>query len=76
MKNSYWLYIGLLLSLLVMVLICGPHSCEWGNGVYFGFAVVATFAAAYDESATAGFSLIDGLVASGWTIIAPNSGAW
>ena len=40
------------------------------------FAVVATFAAAYDESATAGFSLIDGLVASGWTIIAPNSGAW
>lgn len=40
------------------------------------FAVIATFAAAYDESATAGFSLIDGLVASGWTIIAPNSGAW
>jgi hypothetical protein len=40
MKNSYWLYIGLFLSLLVMALICGPHSCEWGNGVYFGFGVL------------------------------------
>ncbi|WP_373552142.1 hypothetical protein [Haliscomenobacter sp.] len=40
MKNLYLLYIGLLLSLLMMVLICGPHSCEWGNGVYFGFGVL------------------------------------
>lgn len=39
MKNYYWFYIGLLLSLLVMVLICGPHSCEWGNVVYFGYGL-------------------------------------
>lgn len=39
MKNSYWLYIGLFLSLLVMALICGPHSCEWGNAVYFSYGL-------------------------------------
>ena len=39
MKSDYLFYIGLLLSLLMMALICGPHSCEWGNAVYFGFGL-------------------------------------
>jgi hypothetical protein len=37
MKHNYLLYLGFLLSLLVMILICAPHSCEWGNSLYFGF---------------------------------------
>lgn len=33
-------YNGLFISLLVMILICAPHSCEWGNSVYFGFGLL------------------------------------
>lgn len=39
MRKEYPLYLGLLISLLVMILICAPHSCEWGNNVYFYFGL-------------------------------------
>jgi hypothetical protein len=35
MKKAYLLYGLLLLSTGILAIICGPHSCEWGNGVYF-----------------------------------------
>lgn len=37
MKKLYLFYIGLVLCLLILSLVCGPHSCEWGNEVYFFF---------------------------------------
>lgn len=44
MQKEYPLYIGLLISLLVMILICAPHSCEWGNTVYFYFGLAVGLA--------------------------------
>lgn len=42
MQKEYPLYIGLLISLLVMILICAPYSCEWGNTVYFYFGLAVS----------------------------------
>ena len=40
MKSIFLLYIILLVAQIILAFICGPHSCEWGNTVYFysGFA--------------------------------------
>lgn len=40
MKKAYRAYTVLLFLLVVLAIVCGPHSCEWGNTVYF-FAGVA-----------------------------------
>ena len=41
MKRAYRLYAVLLLTEIILAVVCGPHSCEWGNGVYFYFGVSA-----------------------------------
>ena len=40
MKRLYLLYIILLVAQIILAFICGPHSCEWGNSVYFYCGVV------------------------------------
>src|ERR1043165_3642620 len=39
MKKIYRVLIGLFITEIIMAFICGPHSCEWGNQVYFYFGV-------------------------------------
>lgn len=39
MKRAYRLYAVLLLACILLAVVCGPHSCEWGNQVYFYFGV-------------------------------------
>jgi hypothetical protein len=41
MKRAYLLYFVLLVAEVILAVICGPHSCEWGNQVYFYSGVVA-----------------------------------
>ncbi len=41
MKRAYRLYLLLLLVQIILAVVCGPHSCEWGNTVYFSFGVAA-----------------------------------
>lgn len=41
MKRAYRIYCLLLFLLMVLVFVCGPHSCEWGNTVYFLAGVAA-----------------------------------
>lgn len=41
MKRAYRVYLLLLLAQVVLAIICGPHSCEWGNAVYFWAGVAA-----------------------------------
>ena len=41
MKRAYRLYAVLQSVQILFVLICGPHSCEWGNQVYFYFGIVS-----------------------------------
>ena len=43
MKRAYRLYLLLLLLQLLLVFVCGPHSCEWGNAVYFFVGVAVLF---------------------------------
>ncbi|QEC57107.1 hypothetical protein [Flavisolibacter ginsenosidimutans] len=40
-KRAYKLYFLLQGFQIVLVFVCGPHSCEWGNAVYFSFGVAA-----------------------------------
>jgi hypothetical protein len=42
-------YISLFVLQLLAAIICGPHSCEWGNTMYFfsGIACLATAFALY-----------------------------
>jgi hypothetical protein len=35
MKSISLPYIILLVTQIILAFICGPHSCEWGNTVYF-----------------------------------------
>lgn len=39
MKRAYVLYSVLLFVQIILAFVCGPHSCEWGNAVYFSFGV-------------------------------------
>ena len=41
MKGKYVLYIILLATEIILAIICGPHSCEWGNQVYFYFGIAS-----------------------------------
>jgi len=35
MKRAYLLYGVLLVAEIILAVVCGPHSCEWGNAIYF-----------------------------------------
>jgi hypothetical protein len=35
LKSHAYSYLFIFSSLLVMALACAPHSCEWGNTVFF-----------------------------------------
>jgi hypothetical protein len=35
MKKIYVPYIILLITQVIFAIACGPHSCEWGNSLYF-----------------------------------------
>ena len=39
MKRIYTLFAILLVIEIILAIICGPHSCEWGNSVYFYFGI-------------------------------------
>ena len=46
MKRIYALYLVLFATEIILAIICGPYSCEWGNSVYsyFGiFSVAVSF---------------------------------
>ena len=38
------LVIALQVFQLILAFICGPHSCEWGNAVYFYAGIVTLLA--------------------------------
>ncbi|AEE50575.1 hypothetical protein [Haliscomenobacter hydrossis] len=40
MKTLYVIYIFMFISQLLLALICGPYSCEWGNTVYFWYGLI------------------------------------
>jgi hypothetical protein len=41
MKKAFRFYLLLQTVQLILAFVCGPHSCEWGNTVYFCFGVAA-----------------------------------
>jgi hypothetical protein len=43
MKNVYFLLIALLATEIILGFICAPHSCDWGNTVFFYAGIVALF---------------------------------
>ena len=44
MKRKFAIVLGIFLVQLIAAAICGPYSCQWGNGYYFfiGLASLAT----------------------------------
>ena len=40
MKRAYRLYLFALLLQLILAFVCAPHSCQWGNGVYFALGII------------------------------------
>ena len=36
-------YLLLFVSELIMALICAPHSCQWGNNLYFTYGCICLF---------------------------------
>jgi len=45
MKRIYLLFSIVLLAEIILGFICGPHSCEWGNSLYFYSGIVCTILA-------------------------------
>jgi hypothetical protein len=41
----YIFLIALLVTEMILAFICGPHSCEWGNGVYFYTGIIIVLVA-------------------------------
>lgn len=44
MKKIYLFFGALLVLEFILATICGPYSCEWGNGVYFYSGIVIALA--------------------------------
>lgn len=38
-KKIYALYVVLFATQIILGFICAPHSCEWGNTIYFYFGI-------------------------------------
>lgn len=41
MKKAYAILIALLLAEIALAFICAPHSCDWGNELYFYAGIFA-----------------------------------
>jgi len=44
MKKIYLFLAVLLVLEFILAAICGPYSCEWGNGVYFYSGIIISLA--------------------------------
>ncbi len=44
MRKMYLVYVALFAAQFILAVICAPHSCDWGNTVYFYFGLFSLIA--------------------------------